>query len=37
MLMQFTPTEAKGAWTFVSTVKARDYAVDSSASLSFKP
>jgi len=37
MLMQFTPTEARGTWHFVSTVKSRSYTVDSSASLAYKP
>jgi len=35
--MQFTPTEARGTWHFVSTVKSRSYTVDSSASLAYKP
>lgn len=35
LLMSFTPTEAKGTWHFVSTVKSRTYTVDASASLSF--
>jgi alkaline phosphatase D len=34
MLMSFTPTEAKGTWYFVSTVKSRTYTVDASASQS---
>jgi len=33
--MSFTPTEAKGTWHFVSTVKARDYTVDASASQTY--
>lgn len=37
MLMQFTPTEARGTWHFVSTVKSRNYTVDASASLAFSP
>jgi len=37
MLMQFTPTEAKGTWHFVSTVKSRTYTTDASASLSYTP
>lgn len=32
--MRFTPTQAKATWYFVSTVKARAYTVDSSATLS---
>ncbi len=35
MLMQFTATEAKGTWHFVSTVKSRSYTVDASATMSF--
>jgi len=35
LLMSFTPTEAKGTWHFVSTVKSRTYTVDASASLSY--
>lgn len=37
MLMQFTPTEARGTWHFVSTVKSRSYTVDASASLAYTP
>ncbi|MFZ2124071.1 MAG: alkaline phosphatase D family protein [Rhodoferax sp.] len=33
--MTFTPTEAKGTWHFVSTIKSRTYTVDASASQSF--
>lgn len=35
LLMGFTPTEAKGTWHFVSTVKSRTYTVDASTSLSY--
>jgi alkaline phosphatase D len=33
--MTFTPTEAKGTWHFVSTIKSRTYTVDASASQTF--
>jgi alkaline phosphatase D len=33
--MHFTPTQAKGTWYFVSTVKSRTYTVDASATLAF--
>jgi hypothetical protein len=36
MLMQFTASEAKGTWHFVSTVKSRSYTVDASATLAYK-
>lgn len=35
LLMNFTPTEAKGTYHFVSTVKSRTYTVDASTSLSY--
>lgn len=35
LLMRFTPTEAKGTYHFVSTVKSRTYTVDASTSLSY--
>jgi alkaline phosphatase D len=37
MLMQFTASEAKGTWHFVSTVKSRSYTVDASATLAYSP
>ena len=37
MLMQFTPSEAKGTWHFVSTVKSRTYAVNTASTLSYTP
>ena len=37
MLMQFTPTEAKANWHFVSTVKERAYTVDATSSLAYMP
>jgi len=37
MLMQFTATEAKSTWHFVSTVKSRTYTVDATASLTYQP
>lgn len=33
--MSFTPTEAKGTWHFVSTIKSRTYTVDASSSQTF--
>lgn len=35
LLMTFTPTEAKGTYHFVSTVKSRTYTVDATTSLSY--
>lgn len=35
LLMNFTPTEAKGTYHFVSTVKSRTYTLDASTTLSF--
>ncbi|MBY0464905.1 MAG: alkaline phosphatase D family protein, partial [Burkholderiales bacterium] len=35
LLMSFTPTEAKGTWYFVSTVKSRTYTLDATASLTY--
>lgn len=37
LLMQFTPTEAKGTWHFVSSVKSRTYTADTTATLSYTP
>ncbi|NDP39841.1 MAG: alkaline phosphatase D family protein [Rhodoferax sp.] len=37
MLMQFTPTQAKATWHFVTTVKERAYTVDASSSLTYQP
>lgn len=36
LLMTFTPTEAKGTWHFVSTVKSRTYTVDSTATVAYR-
>jgi alkaline phosphatase D len=33
--MTFTPTEAKGTWHFVSTIKSRTYTVDASDAQTF--
>jgi alkaline phosphatase D len=35
LLMNFTPTEAKGTFCFVSTVKSRTYTVDATTTLNF--
>ena len=37
MLMRFTPAQATATWHFVSTVKSRNYAVDTASTLSYTP